>query len=172
MNNDQKHLSKLTCTATEFGALSAELLSKGNTVRFQAKGASMRPMVRDGDTLLIAPCPADDVQVGEIVLCSKEHDQVLVHRVLRKRLWQAGMQYLVQGDQVARPDGWIPRERIYGSLVEIERDGRRLTMAGGKSRFLGLLMVLAHRWGLRQSLLAGAISGLLRWSPGLVGYLK
>lgn len=172
MQNDDKHFTKLTCTASEFGELGAELLVRGNLVWFTARGTSMHPLVRDGDTLLIAPYRPGGVKVGDIVLCTTETGQVLVHRVLRNRADENGKRHLVQGDHAPKPDGWIPQQKIHGRLVEIDRCDRRLAMTGPKARLLGLLMVLAHRLGLRQSLLASVVFNLLKRSMGFADYLK
>lgn len=170
--NDQPDLSKLTCTASEFGVLGAELLRKGTSVRFQAGGSSMHPLVRDGDTLLITPCQADRVRLGEIVLCSAEPDRVLVHRVIRRRAGVASALYFIQGDQSPTPDGWIDQERIHGCLEAVEREGRRISMNGAAARVMGLLLVMVHRLGLRQSKLAGLVSRLLKLTPFFAGYLN
>lgn len=172
MKNDLPHLTKLTCTAADFSLLGAELLSKGNSVRFCARGSSMHPMVRDGDALLINPLGDAGARIGEIVLCTAGNGIVLVHRVLRRRRGEDGSAYLVQGDQSPMPDGWIPEAQVHGRLVEIEREGRRLAMTGSAARFLGRLIVLALRMGARQSMFAGLASGLLKRLPVFTGYLK
>lgn len=172
MTNDGSDLSKLTCSSAEFGLLSAELLGSGNSIRFRAKGGSMHPLVREGDILVIAPCFLTGVKVGDVVLCSVENDRPLVHRVLRVRQNVAGKQFQVQGDQVAKPDGWIRQDHVHGCLVEVERDGKSLKMRSGKARFLGMIMVLSQRLGLRQSKTAGVVSGLLKRIPGFAGFLN
>jgi len=132
----------------------------------------MHPLVRDGDTLLITPCPAECLRVGDVVLCSAEPDRVLVHRVLRRRAGADGTQYFIRGDQAPTPDGWIDRERIHGCLEAVERDGRRIVMKRATARIMGLLIVLGHALGLRQSKLAGVVSRLLKRTPYFAGYLN
>jgi signal peptidase I len=169
---NQKHLTSLICTTADFGSLGAGLLHAGSQVRFRAQGSSMHPLVRDGDTLLISPLLPGGVRLGDIVLCTTDSGQALVHRVIGRRRGDTVTNYLVQGDQGPRPDAWITQQQIHGCLVEIERDGHRLQMTRPAIRFLGQLMVLAQRLGLRRSFLAVVASNLLKRSPGFSGYLK
>lgn len=170
--SENQDLTKLTCTASEFGTLGAGMLSEGHSVRFLAKGTSMHPLVRNGDILLITPIQADFVKVGEIVLCTAGTDWVLVHRVLRRRSGADGTNFFLQGDQAAAPDGWFNREQIHGYLQAIERKGRRISMTGGVARLIGILLVLSHRMGLRRTKLAGIVSDLLKRTPFFAGYLN
>ena len=160
--NDEPGFTKLTCTASEFGVLGIELLRKGTSLRFEGRGSSMRPLVRDGDTLLVTPCPPAHVHLGEIVMCTAQNDQLLVHRVIHSRKGADSKCYLIQGDQAVNPDGWIFQENIHGCLVAIERSGKRMVMTGTVARFLGLLVVLRQRLCLRNSGFAGAVSHFLR----------
>lgn len=170
--NDEPNFTKLTCTVSEFGVIGIELLRKGTSLRFQGRGSSMRPMVRDGDTLLVTPCPPAHVHLGEIVMCTTHNDQLLVHRVIRSRKGTVGKCYLIQGDQAANPDGWITQENIHGCLSAIERSGRRVVMTETGARFLGLMVVLGQRLGLRNSVFAGAVSRFLRSLRVFADYLN
>ena len=166
----ESHLTILPCTAAEFGDLSADLLKMGKQVRFRATGTSMHPLVRNGDTLLISPCPPSGIRLGDIVLCTGAFQHVVVHRVIRRRFGRQGARFLIQGDQAPRPDGWLEQTDIYGRLEEITRDGNRITTSG-RFRFLGLLIVLAYRLGLRYTTPATWFSGLLKHLPAFSGYL-
>lgn len=132
----------------------------------------MHPLVRNGDILLIEPYNHGGVRVGDIVLCTTETGQVLVHRVLRNRADGNGKRFLIQGDQSPKPDGWIPQKQIHGRLVEIERDGRLMKVIRCRVRFLGLLIVLVQTLGMRQSLTTRIVSILLKRSTGFAEYIK
>ena len=166
----ESNLTNLPCTAAEFGDLSADLLKMGKQVRFRATGSSMHPLVRDGDTLLISPCQPSDIRPGDILLCVGAHQRVVVHRVIRRKRSRHGAQFLLQGDKAAQSDGWIDSSAIYGRLEEITRDGKRI-VTSGRFRFLGLVIVLAYRLGLRHTTLAAWLSRLLKHLPAFSGYL-
>lgn len=165
-------LTKLAVSTDDFADIGAELLGGGSALRFTARGSSMHPIVRDGDTLLIRPRQPESIGTGDVVLCETDAGQLLVHRVIRRRAEGDGIRFLVQGDQAARPDGWIPAVRVHGRLEEIERDGRRLDLTATTSRLLGLLLVLVHRMDLRRSKLASMVSGLIRRLPVFRNYLR
>jgi len=141
-------VGNISCTSAAFAELSAELLRAGQGLRFEALGASMSPLVRDGDVLLIMPVHPTAVRIGDLVLCSNAAGRVVVHRVTRKVVGREGRWFTVQGDAVARPDGMIPEAQIYGRVVAIERDGAHIALDGPVMRTLGWLAALRSRWNL------------------------
>lgn len=165
-------LTKLAVSTDDFADIGAELLRSGKSVRFTARGSSMRPLVRDGDTLLIRPRQSESIGTGDVVLCEMDAGQLLVHRVIRRRAEGDGIRFLVQGDQVAGPDGWIPAVRVHGRLEEIERNGRRLDLTAAAPRLLGFLVALAQRMDQRRSKLAFVVSGMIRRLPVFRKYLR
>jgi len=144
-------VSGIPCTSAAFAELSAEILQAGAALRFRARGASMAPLVRDGDVLLVRPVTPGAVRVGDVVLCtlgSGAPARVVVHRVVRRLAGPDGCQFMVQGDAVARPDGVIGEAQIYGRVTAIERDAARIDMDQPMMRMLGWLAALRSRWGL------------------------
>jgi signal peptidase I len=134
--------ASLPCSSTVFAGLSADILQQGKSLRFRAHGARMQPLVRDGDCLLVQPVEAGQVRVGDVVLCSSQADHVVVHRVLRRQPGPQGYAFLVQGDQVAQPDGWIPQARVYGRVTALERAGITINMYRPLAKVLGWLAAL------------------------------
>ena len=106
----------------------------------------MQPLVRDGDILLVKPLSGPLPGLGDVVLCIPESDMVVVHRVIRRQLRSDGHYFLVQGDQVAQPDGWTPLEQIYGRIEAIEREGSHISTRSLVMRFLSAVAVLRSRW--------------------------
>lgn len=138
----------LFCTVFEFGELSAGMLQAGRSVRFKARGSSMFPLVRDGDNLLVEPVEIASLRVGDILLCSVQSDRVIVHRVVRRRT--ADGKFLLQGDRVPEPDGWIDPVHILGRVTEIERGGVHLPVSDPAGRFLAKCAVWKSRWRLSR----------------------
>jgi hypothetical protein len=64
-----------------FEALSRELLNKGLTVRFEARGASMSPCIRDGEIVHVTAVIVSKLRKGDIVL-TKGHSGFRVHRLV------------------------------------------------------------------------------------------
>ena len=46
-----------------------QLLGKGQAVRFQASGGSMRPTIREGESITVEPVKASEIKQGDILLC-------------------------------------------------------------------------------------------------------
>ncbi len=158
-------MSVIACSSPDFLGLSAEVLHLGASLRFQARGHSMQPLVRDGDILLVKPLGERLPRVGDVVLCVTEPGMVLVHRVIRRQFCSDGYHFLVQGDQVSQPDGWIPRDRIYGRVASIEREGSRINMDSMEMRILSAMAVLRSRWHLGASAFSHHIIRLVKRVP-------
>jgi hypothetical protein len=123
------------------GELSRAVLERGAAFRFRAMGGSMCPMIENGDVLTVAPLGRRAVSPGDVVeFLHPGHGGLRVHRVVGRR----NGAYLVQGDGLTEPDGWIPRENILGRVTEITRQGRRIHFGLGCERFA---IALANRWG-------------------------
>jgi hypothetical protein len=94
---------------------------KGAPFRFQARGYSMKPAIRDGDQVTLSPLGDLPVGCGAVLAFRHpERPQMLVHRVLRKK----GNRLFIRGDNAPDADGWIPVENILGLITRVERKGK------------------------------------------------
>lgn len=125
----------------------------------------MQPLVRDGDILLVKPLGEGLPGLGDVVLCVTESGVVLVHRVISKQLRTDDYYFLVQGDQVAQPDGWIPRDQIYGKVETIERNGSQINTNSLAMRFLSAMAVLHSRWHFGTSVFSHKLIRLIKKAP-------
>jgi hypothetical protein len=64
-----------------FEDLSRELMRDGLSVRFQARGASMSPCIRDGEIVHVAPVIVTKLRKGDIVLIKSNHG-FRIHRLV------------------------------------------------------------------------------------------
>jgi hypothetical protein len=163
--------ASLSCTSAALPELSAEILRAGRALRFRAPGASMSPLVRDGDVVLVRPVHPSAVRIGDVVLCSNSPGRVVVHRVTRKGVGREGRWFTVQGDAVARADGVIPEAQVYGRVVAIERDGSSIALDGPVMRMLSGLAVLSSRWNLGRGLGFRRATRLVKRLPVFCRYL-
>ena len=142
------------------GELSRAVLERGVSVRFRAMGGSMYPMIENGDVLTVVPLGRRAPYPGDVVeFMDPGHGGLRVHRVVGRR----NGAYLVQGDGVPGPDGWVTRENILGRVTEITRAGRQIHFGLGPERF-GI--ALANRWDSMREiarLVWRAARPLLRW---------
>jgi signal peptidase I len=94
---------------------------KGASFRFQAKGHSMTPAIRDGDVITVSPLKDIMPRRGDVLAFRHpEQPQMLVHRVLHTR----AKRYFIKGDNCPEADGWIPAENILGLIAKVERRGK------------------------------------------------
>ncbi|HET8799276.1 MAG TPA: S24/S26 family peptidase [Thermoanaerobaculia bacterium] len=103
----------------------ADLLARGHAVRFQARGDSMHPAIRDDDYLHVEPLDASvRLHRGEIVVMLAERG-LTVHRVLAQR----GETVLARGDNAPDADPPLARTRVIGRVIAIERNGKSRRLA-------------------------------------------
>ncbi|HNS52374.1 MAG TPA: S24/S26 family peptidase [Anaerolineae bacterium] len=133
-----------------FAELCSELLGIGVAVRFRAKGDSMAPLVRHGDTLSVEPLPRGAARAGDVVLFRSQIGYTLAHRVIGQCRQEGSLRFTIQGDNLQRADGVIPPERIYGKVVSVERGGVAFSLSEPPMMLLGWLAVVQSRWGLRR----------------------
>ncbi len=163
--------NSILCTLSTFSGLSAEILRQGKSLRFQAHGSSMAPLLRDGDILLVKPADPSAIRIGDIILCSMSSSCVVVHRVIQKRSTSKGISFLIQGDQKQESDGWVQEEKIFGQVVEINRSNQSLEMRNPVMRFLGILAVLRSRFGIGRKGLPFHIEQIIKKLPIFYRYL-
>lgn len=126
-------------------SMAHELLSRGEALRFTARGQSMWPYLRDGDVVEILPRKLP-VSVGDIVFVPNvEFGQL--HRVIA--LDRCG-RALVRGDALHEPDGWFDLKQISGVLGTVVRRGRLVRVrrdhhAVRMATVLGAARRLVHR---------------------------
>ena len=94
---------------------------KGASFRFQAKGYSMTPSIRNGDVITVSPLRNIVPRRGDVVAFRHpERPQMLVHRVLHTQI----KKYFIKGDNCPEADGWIVAENILGVITKVERQGK------------------------------------------------
>ncbi|MDD2751749.1 MAG: S24/S26 family peptidase [Candidatus Omnitrophica bacterium] len=108
-------------------------LEKKAFFRFQVKGFSMSPFIRDGDVVTISPLSCAKSVFGKAVAfihpCA---EKLIIHRVIR----DLPGHYLIKGDSLFWPDGFIPKKNLLGFVSKIERNGKKIRLGLGKEQFL------------------------------------
>jgi SOS-response transcriptional repressor LexA len=91
-----------------------EKLRAGETVQIRPRGHSMKGKVNDGDLVTVAPCKAEELRVGDIVLVRvKGNDYLhLIKAVNQGR-------FLI-GNNRGGVNGWVGHNCIYGIATQIE----------------------------------------------------
>jgi len=109
-----------------FASLANELLARRLAFRFRASGQSMRPAIRDGESIEVRPVFVSVPRRGDILLTHSD-SAFQAHRLVAGHGDSSA--FLMRGDASREPDSRSPR-RILGKVVAVERDGRRIPLAG------------------------------------------
>ena len=128
-----------------FISLSAELLSLGYGVRFRTKGTSMRPAIRDGETIIVEPVSPADVKRGDVIFCRTD-DGVIAHRVVSVKRRAS---FILRGDAMQSCDEPVSAAQVLGRVVSVERDGRSIAVAGYRARLFGVARLFASKGRMR-----------------------
>jgi hypothetical protein len=127
--------------------LLSSVLAKDKAFRFQAKGQSMSPFVKDGDVITVSPLRGREPRTGEIVaFLHPKSGRAAVHRVVRA----APGTFLLRGDNSGDAEGPLAAERILGVVTEVVRDGRRVK--GIRGRWSPAVALLSRSGGLVRGL--------------------
>jgi hypothetical protein len=128
--------------------LMREVLAKGASFHFQARGLSMTPFIKDRDKITIVPVSKEKPGFGKVVAFIKPSSgQLEIHRIIGKQ----GSSYLIRGDNTAgQRDGLVQLRNILGCVGRVERSGRRIRLGTGLERYL---VALFSRMGILTFLL-------------------
>lgn len=112
---------EIILSSQDTAAVLQELIKKGAHCRFQAKGWSMSPLIKDGDIVTISPLGGNQIKVGQVVAVIEPQTQRLfVHRVVRRK----GAAYEIKGDNLTTSDGLFNLSEIIGVVTRVERGSR------------------------------------------------
>lgn len=128
-------------STTDFDEVCAGLLAAGQSVRFRARGPSMSPSIRDGESLTVAPVTAREIAVGDVILYRSPRG-LTAHRVLAalpgdQPAWR------VSGDAPGSEEERVPADHVLGRVESVRRDGVDRPVGGhavSRAAFLGALL--------------------------------
>ena len=152
----------------QFEGVCRELLARGLSVRFEARGASMSPCIRDGEIVHVTGVIVSKLRKDDIVLV-KSNDGFRVHRLVT--VDYANDLFITRGDCGQQDDAAVRGEQILGLAVAKEvKLGQKMFQA--KFRGIGggwlrgaargqYLIEKTLRQGMRSLLLFGACAALL-----------
>ncbi|HAM50457.1 MAG TPA: hypothetical protein DCP92_07070 [Nitrospiraceae bacterium] len=103
----------------EFFSLSVEIIGKGGTFSFKARGSSMYPFIRDGDILTIAPIETTALQVGDVAFYRNDSDGLIAHRVVGRNMQDGRTTLLIRGDRGSFE--YVDPEHVLGRVISVQR---------------------------------------------------
>jgi len=109
------------------------VLDKEVPFRFQAKGFSMSPFIKNGDVITVETLPDGAPRLGHIVAFRHPGSgRLVVHRVVGRK----GGAYLIKGDAAPEGDGLVPADNILALVTKVEREGQPVRLGIGPARLL------------------------------------
>jgi hypothetical protein len=131
---------ELSLSGPAFIELLRAVLGKGVPFRFQARGFSMSPFIKDGDLVTVSPLLGSSPGLGDVVAFIQPGTRRLaIHRIIGKK----GSSFFIKGDNTYQIDGLIPETNILGYVTRVERDGKKVSLGLGLERFF--IALLARR---------------------------
>lgn len=124
-------------------ALMQQVLARGASFHFFAKGWSMSPFIRDGDAITVAPLTRAKPAVGKVAaFIHPQSGQLVVHRIVGK----AKREFLFRGDNsYGQHDGFVQADQVLGTVTSVTRQGKKIYLGSGPERYL---IAYASRLGL------------------------
>ncbi|MBI5882375.1 MAG: glycosyltransferase [Elusimicrobia bacterium] len=134
----ENRLDGLNVGAVDLASVAASLLERGASVRLEARGSSMSPIIKDGDTLEVRPAGPAGLRRGDIVLYSKD-DRMAAHRIVGASAGQGGWTFTLKADSGDGLDQ-VTESEILGRVAARIRKGDRTPLDKPMDRVLGLLV--------------------------------
>jgi signal peptidase I len=123
------------------------VLDAGKPFRFEAKGGSMSPFIRNGDIITVSPVRFPDLVLGDVTAIKHaSNERLIVHRIVGK----LQNSLIIKGDNLPSNDGPIFPDRVLGRVCKIERKGKNIRLGLGLER---VIIALLSRAGLLPTLL-------------------
>jgi signal peptidase len=124
--------------------LSKDIFKKGKSIRFQAKGWSMRPFIRDGDFIVVSPIENSSIRTGDVVFYLTTYNKVMVHRVIKKykKDKDNGITMFIKGDATFSSPEKIDMQNVLGKVIAVERNGRKKRLDTKFYQLKGLLFAV------------------------------
>ncbi len=108
----------LNINQADFLAITEELLKNGKRFSFRARGGSMSPFIKDGDTVLIEPLQGR-AGVGDVVLVKTAEGRAILHRIAQR----LNNGIVTRSDVSSSYDDFTPAENILGRVIHVSGRG-------------------------------------------------
>lgn len=133
-------------TNAAFADVVFEVLRRGHSVRFRAKGSSMHPTIREGEAITVAPAQPAGIRRGDVILVRSARG-VIAHRVVSvTRGADGSFAYVLRGDAATASDEPVEESAVLGRVVAAQRGGRIASLGGLRAETVGAARALVARF--------------------------
>ena len=119
----------------DFASIAQDVLGRGRTLRFKAKGGSMSPFIRNGDVVEVVPVKTK-INLGDIVLYRSSYGNPVVHRVIQR----SNESIITKGDSLSSSDQPVLSKQVLGRVVSVEKNGWRIRLDTPMGKLINVLL--------------------------------
>ncbi len=131
--------------STLFTDISRDVLQRGLAVRFTATGESMKPFIKNGETITVLPVDCAGVKKGDILVYALGNT-VTVHCVAKVlKCVSRSPVFILRGDLMSSDDEYVQCEQVLGRVQSVERKGRAVTLNSWYARCVRFTYALAYK---------------------------
>ena len=134
-------MREMILNRTDFGELTEEVLSRGGSFCFRARGFSMVPFIRDRDILTIESIKASVLDMGDIAFYRLAGDRLVAHRVVCREVLDGKEILTMRGDVPSGSYDRVLAEQVLGRVVSVQREEKLIRLDRGFRRLMALLLV-------------------------------
>jgi len=133
-------------SAVFFARAVRDAVPEGGTFSFRVKGASMGPVIRDGDLVHVRRAAADEAAAGDIVVV-ETGEFLRAHRLVKK-VSRETERLATQGDTLLYLDEPVHPDNLLGVVETVEKpDGKKLCLRTWRSRVAARFFLAAGTAG-------------------------
>ena len=118
-----------------------EAAGEESYLRFRAHGKGMAPFIRNGDTIIVEPVEAHELNIGDVISFWSTEGRHEVRRLVEMTGNHLFLMLITRGDNLRHIDAAVYPEQVLGRVVRIESGNRRLRIAGRSGRVLNNILL-------------------------------
>jgi signal peptidase I len=99
-------------------------LVQNRSIQLRITGSTMRPMLDDGDVVMIAPIDPATINSQDIILITTPSGTALIHRVVAIQNMEGSIYALTRGDGSSYQDTPVPLNKVLGRVTALRRKGK------------------------------------------------
>lgn len=123
---------------SDLAKLVKELLAERGSLSFRARGLSMYPTIKHGETIVVQPVKPTRLRAGMVVLFRSPADGLITHRIVGFASPGDRWCVILRGDAVAGHVDVVPVDQVLAEVVRVKRPRRSVELAKGFHRFAGV----------------------------------
>jgi hypothetical protein len=130
--------NKARLNASDLAELLREVLARGGSISFEARGNSMYPTIRHGEKIVVRPFQPTRLKLGTVALFLSPSGSLVTHRIVGLAM-EGGVRYvMLRGDGVADHVDVVPVEQVLAEVVYVTGSAGRVRLERGLNRLLGV----------------------------------